>query len=124
MAVAANWHFTIRDTSLNELTTEKFTDIKPISDELEIPCVPWDKVDHHHQRSRPACSYSKSQAQYSQPTTLVSKSNSPYSAYGSSRTKGGVLGGSLAAAVSKKEGYRYIILFVTFISLRVDDSNY
>ncbi len=96
--------------------------VKFFTDKVEVPCTPLAKVHHHH---RPITSYNHSRTRYYQPTTSysVSSSNSYSSACRSSRATGGVLGGGLAAAVSKKDAWGWTIPLGAVIGLGVGDAN-
>ncbi|KGG20675.1 hypothetical protein EV03_1176 [Prochlorococcus marinus str. PAC1] len=96
--------------------------VKSFLDKVEVPCSPLAKVHRHH---RPVTSYNHSRTRYYQPTTTyrVSRSNSPFSACRSSRATGGVLGGGLAAAVSKKDAWGWSIPLGAVIGLGVGDAN-
>ena len=91
-------------------------------DKVKVPCTPLAKVHHHH---HPITSYKYSRTGYYQPTTTyrVSSSNSYSSACRSSRATGGVLGGGLAAAVSKKDAWGWSIPLGAVIGLGVGDTN-
>ena len=96
--------------------------VKSFLARVEVPCTPLAKVHHHH---RPITSYNYSRTRYYQPTTTyrVSRSNSSSSACRSSRATGGVLGGCLAAAVSKKDAWGWSIPLGAVIGLGVGDAN-
>ena len=98
--------------------------VKYFADKVEVPCSPLAKVHYHH-HYRPTTSYNYSRTSHYQPTTTyrVSKSNSSSSACRSSRATGGVLGGSLAAAVSKKDAWGWSIPLGAVIGLGVGDAN-
>ena len=98
--------------------------VKSFTDRVEISCNPMAKV-HHHQRQQSIPTYSYSRNRYYQPKTTykVSKSNTSSSACRSSRATGGVLGGGLAAAVSKKDAWGWTIPLGTVIGLGVGDAN-
>jgi len=97
--------------------------VKSFTDKVEVPCSPLAKVHSHHHR--PVTTYNYSRTRYYQPTTTyrVSRSNSSSSACRSSRATGGVLGGSLAAAVSKKDAWGWSIPLGAVIGLGVGDAN-
>jgi len=102
--------------------------VKSFTDKVEVPCSPLAKVHHHyhhhhHHRSVPTYNYSRTR--YYQPTTTyrVSRSNPSSSACRSSRATGGVLGGGLAAAVSKKDAWGWTIPLGAVIGLGVGDAN-
>jgi len=102
--------------------------VKSFADKLEVPCSPLAKIHqhhHHHQRSIPSYNYSRTRASYYQPTTTyrVSRTNSTSSACRSSRATGGVLGGGLAAAISKKDAWGWSIPLGAVIGLGVGDAN-
>ncbi len=96
--------------------------VKSFLDKVEVPCTPLAKVYHHH---RPITSHNYSRTRYYQPTTTyrVSRSNPLSSACRSSRATGGVLGGGLAAAVSKKDSWGWTIPLGAVIGLGVGDAN-
>ena len=101
--------------------------VKSFTYKVAVPCSPLAKVHryHHHHQHRPVTSYNYSRTRYSQPTTTyrVSKSNSSSSACRSSRATGGVLGGGLAAAVSKKDAWGWAIPLGAVVGLGVGDAN-
>ena len=98
--------------------------VKSFTNKVEVPCSPLVKV-RHHQRSIPSYNYSRTRASYYQPTSTyrVSRANSTSSACRSSRATGGVLGGGLAAAVSKKDAWGWTIPLGAVIGLGVSDAN-
>ena len=97
--------------------------VKSFTDKVEVPCNPLAKVHHHHHR--PITSYNYSRTRYYQPTTTyrVSRSNPSSSACRSSRATGGLLGGGLAAAVSKKDAWGWAIPLGAVVGLGVGDAN-
>ena len=97
--------------------------VKSFTDKVEVPCSPLAKVHHHHYR--PKTSYNYFRTRYHQPTTSyrVSRYNHSSSACRSSRTTGGLLGGGLAAAVSKKDAWGWAIPLGAVIGLGVGDAN-
>ena len=96
--------------------------VKSFLDKVEVPCTPLAKVHHHH---HPITSYNYSRTRYYQPKTTytISSSNSSSSACRSSRATGGVLGGGLAAAVSRKDAWGWTIPLGAVIGLGVGDAN-
>ena len=98
--------------------------VKSFTDKVEVPCSPLAKVHHHHHH-RPISSYNYSRTRYYQPTTTyrVSRSNPSSSACRSSRATGGLLGGGLAAAVSKKDAWGWAIPLGAVVGLGVGDAN-
>ena len=99
--------------------------VKSFTDKVEVPCSPLAKVHHNHHHHRPITSYNYSRTRYYQPTTTyrVSRSNSSSSACRSSRATGGLLGGGLAAAVSKKDAWGWAIPLGAVVGLGVGDAN-
>ena len=97
--------------------------VKSFLDKVEVPCTPLAKVHRPHHRS--ITSYKYSRTRYYQPRTTykVSRSNPSSSACRSSRATGGVLGGGLAAAVSKKDAWGWTIPLGAVIGLGVGDAN-
>ena len=97
--------------------------VKSFTDKVEVPCSLLAKVNHHHHR--PITSYNYSRTRYYQPTTTyrVSRSNPSSSACRSSRATGGLLGGGLAAAVSKKDAWGWAIPLGAVVGLGVGDAN-
>ena len=97
--------------------------VKSFTAKVEVPCSPLAKVHHHHHR--PITSYNYYRTRYDQTTTTyrVSRSNPSSSACRSSRATGGLLGGGLAAAVSKKDAWGWAIPLGTFVGLGVGDAN-
>ena len=98
--------------------------VKSFTDKVAVPCSPLAKVHHHHLQ-RPITSYNYSRTRYYQPTTTyrVSRSNPSSSACRSSRATGGLLGGGLAAAVSKKDAWGWAIPLGAVVGLGVGDAN-
>ena len=98
--------------------------VKSFTDKVEVPCSPLAKVHHHHHH-RPITSYNYYRTRYYQPTTIyrVSRSNPSSSACRSSRATGGLLGGGLAAAVSKKDAWGWAIPLGAVVGLGVGDAN-
>ena len=127
--------FTTKRTCYKETYREKYVPgiraskgyVKSFIDKIEVPCRPLAKVHHHRhdQYHSPITSYNYSRIRYYQPTTsyIFSNSNSSSSACRSSRATGGVLGGSLAAAISKKDAWGWTIPLGTVIGLGVGDAN-
>ena len=103
--------------------------MKSFTDRVKIACSPMVKGHHHHynhhiQRSIPTYVYSRTR--YYQPKTTYRASRPNYassSACRSSRATSGVLGGGLAAAVSKKDAWGWTIPLGTVIGLGVGDAN-
>ena len=97
--------------------------VKSFTNKVEVPCSTLAKVHSNHLRR--VTTYNYSRTRYYQPTTTyrVSRSNSSSSACRSSRATGGVLGGSLAAAVSKKDAWGWSIPLGAVIGLGVGDAN-
>ena len=95
--------------------------VKSFTDKVEVPCSPLAKVHHHHPRT----SHKYSRTRYYQPTTTyrVSRSNPSSSACRSSRATGGLLGGGLAAVVSKKDAWGWAIPLGAVVGLGVGDAN-
>ena len=93
--------------------------VKSFTAQEEVPCSPLAKVHHH-----PKTSYNYSKTRYYQPTTTyrVSRSNPSSSACRSSRATGGLLGGGLAAAISKKDAWGWTIPLGTVVGLGVGDA--
>ena len=106
-------------------TRESHGYVKSFTDKMEVPCSPLAKVHHHHHHHRPITSYNYSRTRYYQPTTTyrVSRSNPSSSACRSSRATAGLLGGGLAAAVSKKDAWSWAIPLDAFVGLGVGDAN-
>ena len=98
--------------------------VKSFTDKVEVPCSPLATI-HYHQRSIPSYKYFSTNTHYYQPTTTygVSRSHSPSSGCRSSRATGGVLGGGIAAAVSKKDAWGWTIPLGAAIGLGVGDAN-
>ena len=96
--------------------------VQSFTDKVEVPCTPLAKVNHHH---RPITSYNYSRTRYYQPTTTyrVSRSNPSSGNCRSARATGGLLGGGLAAAVSKKDAWVWAIPLGAVIGLGVGDAD-
>ena len=96
--------------------------VKSYFDKVQVPCSQMTKVhyhyQHHHQHSP---RYNYSQQRYYQPTNTyrVSRSNTSSNSCNSSRTAGGLLGGGLAAALSKKDAYAWAIPLGAVVGLGV-----
>ena len=102
--------------------------VKSFTDRIEVPCGPSAKVHYHHyhhqhQRSMPTYRYSRTRHYQPQTTYRVSNSNPSSSACRSSRATGGLLGGGLAAAVSKKDAWGWAIPLGTVVGLGVGNEN-
>ena len=86
--------------------------VKSYTDRVKVPCNPIAKFHHHHHRPhhhKPTYIYS-GKRYYQPPNTYrVSRSNTSTSICNSSRTTGGLIGGGLAAALSKKDAYSWAI---------------
>ena len=97
--------------------------VTSFTDKVEVPCSPLAKIHHLHRL--PITSYNYSRTRYYQPTTTyrVSRSNPSSSACRSSRATGGLLGGGLAAAVSKKDAWGWAIPLGAVVGLGVGDAN-
>ena len=102
--------------------------VKSFIDRVEIPCSPIAKLHHHHyhhplQRSIPTYNHSRTRSYQPKNTYRVSRSNPSSSVCKSSRATGGVIGGGLAAAVSKKDAWGWTIPLGAVIGLGVGDAN-
>ena len=98
--------------------------VKSFIARVEVPCGPYVNVHHHqYQRSIPTYNYSRTRNYHPTNTIRVSRSNRSSSACRSSRATGGVLGGGLAAAVSKKDSWGWSIPLGAVIGLGVGDAN-
>ena len=99
--------------------------VKSFTAKVEVPCSSLAKVHHHQHNHLPITSYNYSRTRYYQPTTTyrVSRSNPSSSACRSSRATGGLLGGSFAAAVSKKDAWGWAIPLGAVVGLGVGDAN-
>jgi len=98
--------------------------IKSFTGRVEVPCRPLAKVHHYHnQRSIPTYNYSRTRYYHPTTTYRVSRSNPSSSACRSSKATRGVLGGGLAAAVSKKDAWGWTIPLGAVIGLSVNDAN-
>ena len=91
---------------------------------VEVPSSPLAKVHHHHHH-RPKTSYNYFRTRYHQPTTTYRVSRYIHSSIAcrSSRATGGLLGGGLAAAVSKKDAWGWAIPLGAVVGLGVGDAN-
>ena len=103
--------------------------VKSFASRVEVPCSSIAKFHHHHHhhhhRHRQITSYNYSRARHYQPVTTyrVTRAASSSSACRSSRAAGSVLGGSLAAAVSKKDSWGWTIPLGAVMGLGIGDSN-
>ena len=81
--------------------------VKSFTDRVEVPCSQITKIYHHHHTP----TYNYSRTRYYQPTKTyrTSRSHTSSRSCASSRTTGGLLGGGLAAALSKKDAYAWAI---------------
>jgi len=94
--------------------------VKSYSDIVEVPCSPMTKVHHHHHHhQRPRYTYSHQRFYQPINTYRVSRSNTSTNSCNSSRTAGGLLGGGLAAALSKKDAYAWAIPLGAVVGLGV-----
>ena len=124
--------YTTRRSSYRETYREEYVAgtresegyVKSFTDKVEVPCSPLAKVHHHH-HYRQITSYNYYRTRYDQTTTTyrVSRSNPSSSACRSSRATGGLLGGGLAAAVSKKDAWGWTIPLGAVVGLGVGDAN-
>ena len=99
--------------------------VKSFSERVEVPCSHISRAhhQHHHHRSVPTYNYYRTRSNQPTKTYRVSRSNPSSSACRSSRATGGVLGGGLAAAVSKKDSWGWSIPLGAVIGLGVGDAN-
>ena len=119
-SVSVNAHeyqrgYTTQRTCYKEIYREEYISgtreskgyVNSFIDRVEVPCNQLATMHHHHQRPI----YNSSRTRYYEPTTnfSVSRTNTSSSTCNSSRTTGGLLGGGLAAALSKKEAYGWSI---------------
>ena len=98
--------------------------VKSFLDRVEVPCSLLAKKAHYlpYQHSIP--SYNNARTPYYHPTThRVSRSRPSSSACRSSRATSGLLGGGLAAAVSKKDAWGWAIPLGAVFGLGVGDAN-
>ena len=82
--------------------------VKSYTHRVEIPCKRMSSYHHHHQRP----TYNYSRTSYYEPKNtykVSSRSTTVSSSCNSSRTTGGLLGGGLAAVLSKKDAYAWAI---------------
>ena len=84
--------------------------VRSYTDRIEVPCTQVTKVNYHHNHIQ-SPNYNYSRTRYYQPTNTyrVSRSNTSSNTCNSSITTGGLLGGGLAAALSKKDAYSWAI---------------
>ena len=97
--------------------------VKSYISRVEVPCSHMTKVHHHHHHYKPTYSYSRKR--YYQPTNTyrVTRSNTYTTSCNSARTTGGLLGGGLAAALSKKDAYAWAIPLGAVVGLGVGGAN-
>ena len=120
--------FTTKRTCYKETYREEYVSgtrksqgyVKSFTDKVEVPCTPLAKFHHYHHN--PMTSYNYSRTRYYQPTRSYRISSSS-SACRSSRATGGVLGGGLAAAVSKKDAWGWTVPLGAVIGLGFGDAN-
>ena len=95
--------------------------VKSWNETVKIPCHRSAKVHYH--RSIPSYHYSR--IRYYQPTTSYRAlgSNTSTRSCNSSRTTGGLLGGGLAAALSKKDAYAWSIPLGAVVGMGVGGSD-
>ena len=85
--------------------------VKSFTDRVEFPCNQMAKVPSSHYHLPKIPTYNYSRTRYYEPTTTyrVSRTNTSINSCNSARTTGGLLGGGLAAALSKKDAYSWSI---------------
>tara|TARA_Y100001968_G_scaffold85521_1_gene76647 strand:- start:18 stop:467 length:450 start_codon:yes stop_codon:yes gene_type:complete len=84
--------------------------VKSYADRVEVPCNRMINVhSYHNHYHRPTYNYSRTGYYQPKNTYRASRSNTSSSICNSSRTTGGLLGGGLAAALSKKDAYAWSI---------------
>jgi len=83
--------------------------VKSYVERVKVPCNKLSRVRHHYHDHRPSYNYPR--RRYYQPTNnyKVSRSMTSKNSCNSSRTTGGLLGGGLAAVLSKKDAYAWSI---------------
>ena len=93
--------------------------VKSFTNRVEVPCNQMAKVHY----TRPT--YNSYRTHYYQParTYKLSRSCPVSSSYRSSRATGGLLGGGLAAAVSRKNAWGWSIPLGAIIGLGIRDTN-
>ena len=98
--------------------------VRSFIDRFEVPCRHMTQVRHyHHYHSRLSHDYSRQRYYQSPNNYRVSRSKPSSSTCNSSRTTGGLLGGGLAAALSKKDAYAWAIPLGAVVGLGVGGAN-
>ncbi len=95
--------------------------VKSFTDSVEVPCSQTLRVHDH--RSIPSYPYSRTRYYHPTTTSRVSRANPASSTCRSLRATGGLLGGGLAAAVSKKDAWGWAIPLGAVVGLGVGDSH-
>ena len=93
--------------------------VKSYLDRVQVPCNRKTKVHHHYQHQRPAYIYY--QTRFNQPIKIYKNFRYKKSTTrcNSSRTTGGLIGGGLAAALSKQDAHAWAIPLGTVVGMGV-----
>lgn len=101
--------------------------VKSFNDRVEVPCNRIAKVRHHHHHyyHHPIPTYNYSRTRYYQPsnTYRISRTNRSKSSCKSSTATGGLIGGGLAAALSKKDAYSWSIPLGAVVGMGLGSSD-
>ena len=97
--------------------------VKSYLDRIRVPCYQKKKVHHHYHHHRHIYIYS--QKRFNQPLSTYKNFRSKKSSRScnSSRTTGGLIGGGLAAALSRQDAYAWAIPLGTVIGMGVGDTH-
>ena len=83
--------------------------MKYITDRVVVPCNSMAKVNYHYYHYRPNNYYSRTRYYQPKNTYKISRTRTSNTSCRSSTTTGGLLGGGIAAALSKKDAYGWSI---------------
>ena len=97
--------------------------VKSYFDRVQVPCFQKTRVHHYYHYQRPTYFYS--QKRFHQPLKTYENFRSKKSSRdcNSSRTTGGLIGGGLAAALSRQDAYSWAIPLGAVIGIGVGDTH-
>tara|TARA_Y100001968_G_scaffold105930_1_gene95793 strand:+ start:190 stop:702 length:513 start_codon:yes stop_codon:yes gene_type:complete len=97
--------------------------VKSYLDRVQVPCNQKTKVHHHYHHHRPTYIYS--QTRFKQPLRTYKNFRSTKSlrSCNSSITTGGLIGGGLAAALSKQDAYAWAIPLGAVVGMGVGETH-
>ena len=97
--------------------------VKSSLDRVQVPCRQHTKVHHPLHNHRPTYIYSQTRFYPPRKTYRNSLSNNSSKSCNSVKTTGGLLGGGLAAALSKKDAYAWAIPLGAVVGMGVGATN-